>query len=105
MSHTHTAASRLVLSYHPPEDSAGEWSDRTWAEAGRKLRQDSIRQYLRRAHRGPVTPGEEWSEFVSRGCASPLYLKLSVEAVENGEALGEQTEIAFVPGKRGHSDQ
>jgi hypothetical protein len=89
-------ADRIVLSFAP---SAGEdpWSgvDTEWIVD--ELRGDSYRQYLRRAHGGPVTVGEEWAEFVSCGCATPQDVVLRVERVDGGTALGDTTTLTVQP--------
>jgi hypothetical protein len=82
---TTTTADRVTLSY--PED------ERTRDE----LESDTYRSYLRRARDGPVSPGEEWEEFVSRGCGSTRDVVLHVEAVDDGSAVGPTTEFEFVP--------
>ena len=56
---------------------------------------ERYRAYLRRAHEGPVTVGAEWAEFVSRGCGSTRDVTLSVESVEGGTEIGEETAFAF----------
>lgn len=82
---TTTTADSVTLSY--PED------ERTRDE----LESDTYRSYLRRARDGPVSAGDEWEEFVSRGCGSTRDVALRVEDVDGGEAVGEETAFEFVP--------
>lgn len=51
--------------------------------------------YLRRVHAGPVTLGDEWMEFVSRGCGAPRDVTLTVTAVSDGDIVGPSTEFSF----------
>lgn len=80
-------ASTVVVSYSPATDRVRE-----------ALGEPSYRGYLRRARAGEVAPGEEWAEFVSRGCGSTGDVSLRVEAVEDGSRVGEGTAFEFVPG-------
>lgn len=79
-------AERVVLSARPAEQRAVTDG---WVEAA--LTEPAYRRYLRHAHAGPVAAGEEWAEFVSCGCASPLDLRLRVERVVGGTAVGADT--------------
>jgi len=56
-------------------------------------------RYLRYAHAGPVAVGDEWTEFVNCGCASPEDVVLRVEAVDGGTAIGADTTIDVVARK------
>ena len=56
---------------------------------------ERYRAFLRRAHAGPVAVGDEWAEFVSRGCGSTRDVTLCVAAVEGGEEVGPETAFAF----------
>ncbi|MFB6224149.1 MAG: hypothetical protein ABEH86_10825 [Haloarcula sp.] len=87
-------AERIVLSFTPDEDS---WSDVDTDWILDELRDDSYQQYLRRVHDGPVSVGEEWTEFVSCGCATPQDVVLRVERVEGGTELGQETALAVSP--------
>lgn len=58
---------------------------------------DRYRAYLRRVHAGPVAVGDEWEEFVSRGCGSTRDVTLTVESAEGGEEISEGTAFAFEP--------
>jgi len=95
-------ADRVVLSYRAPdvgerasEDSEWILQDSGWILEG--LREDAYVRYIRVAHAGPVAAGEEWTEFVNCGCASPMDVILRVETVEGGDAIGDETAIEFVP--------
>nr|WP_121820669.1 hypothetical protein [Halostella salina] len=93
-------ADRIVVSFRPPEtdpDADGDW----WVADGEWLRENlterTYRQYLRRAHAGPVSVGDEWDEFVSCGCATPEDVVLRVERVDGGAAIAAETAIEVVP--------
>ncbi|WP_310732458.1 hypothetical protein [Halostella litorea] len=91
-------ADRVVLSFRAPDGdgSDGWWTpDAEWFREG--LTEPTYRRYLRRAHAGPVSPGDEWSEFVSCGCASPADVILRVERVDGGSAVGADTAFDVVP--------
>ncbi|GCF14496.1 hypothetical protein Harman_24310 [Haloarcula mannanilytica] len=90
-------ADRIVLSFAPSAAGGDPWSgvDTEWIVD--ELRGDAYRQYLRRAHGGPVTVGDEWSEFVSCGCATPQDVVLRVERVEGGTVLGDTTTLDIHP--------
>lgn len=79
-------AEAIVVSYSPATDGVRA-----------ELTNASYRGYLRRAHGGEVIPGEEWAEFVSRGCGSRADVTLRIEAVEGGSRLGADTAFEFVP--------
>lgn len=79
-------AARVVLSFAPADESTAE-----------ALRADSYRAYLRRTRSGPVDAGEEWEEFVSRGCGTTRDVVLRVESTDGGDAIGPDTEFAFEP--------
>lgn len=80
------AAEEVRLTFSPTDD-------RTVAA----LDADRYRQYLRRAHAGPVAAGDEWAEFVSRGCGSTRDVTLRVASVEDGESVGDRTEFVLEP--------
>ncbi|GAB7093743.1 hypothetical protein JCM30237_08950 [Halolamina litorea] len=81
---TDDEATRVVLSYTPAESRVGD-----------ELRTERFRGYLRRAHAGAVAVGDQWAEFVSRGCGSTRDVTLRVESVEGGDEVGERTGFAF----------
>lgn len=81
-------AEAVVVAYSPATEGVRE-----------ELTNASYRGYLRRARAGEVAPGEEWTEFVSRGCGSTGDVSLRVERVEGGSRVGEETEFKFVPGE------
>ncbi|QLH80404.1 hypothetical protein [Halosimplex pelagicum] len=80
-------AERVVVRYAPVTDQITE-----------ELNTSRYGAYLRRTEAGPVAAGDEWEEFVSRGCGATADVTLAVEAVEGGDRVGEATEFAFVPG-------
>ncbi|MDT3436697.1 hypothetical protein [Haloarcula sp. 1CSR25-25] len=92
-----STADRIVLSFAPTATGGDPWSgvDTEWIVD--ELRSDSYQQYLRRAHGGPVSVGEEWAEFVSCGCATPQDVLLRVERVEGGTVLDEATTLDVQP--------
>jgi hypothetical protein len=57
----------------------------------------SYESYLRRARAGRVVVGEEWEEFVNCGCGTTHDLRLRVEALAGGDAIGEDTQFVFEP--------
>lgn len=79
-------ASRVVVAISPADDKTRE-----------SLETDRYRAYLRRTHAGPVTVGDEWSEFVSCGCGSTRDVTLRVESVTGGNGIDENTEFVFEP--------
>ncbi|MFB6136980.1 MAG: hypothetical protein ABEJ42_01385 [Halobacteriaceae archaeon] len=92
-------ADRVVLSFRSPEadpDGDDGWwvADSAWL--AERLAEPTYRRYLRWAHAGPVSVGEEFPEFVNCGCASPEDVVLRVEAVEGGSAIGDRTAIEVV---------
>ncbi|MDS0220968.1 hypothetical protein NDI54_06365 [Haloarcula sp. S1AR25-5A] len=92
-----STADRIVLSFAPSAAGENPWSgvDTEWIVD--ELCGDTYRQYLRRAHGGPVSIGEEWSEFVSCGCATPQDVVLRVERVDGGTVLGDATTLEIHP--------
>lgn len=58
---------------------------------------DAYRSYLRRARRGRVEVGAEWSEFVGRGCGATGEVSLRVESVAAGSSIGAETTFVFEP--------
>lgn len=79
-------ADEVTLSFSPSDDRTAS-----------ALAAERYRQYLRRAHAGPVAVGDEWEEFVSRGCGSTRDVTLRVESVAGGDEVGEGTAFAFEP--------
>jgi hypothetical protein len=79
-------ATEVVVSFPPVDERTVE-----------SLEASSYRSYLRRAREGPVTVGEEWEEFVNCGCGTTHDVRLRVESVVSGEALGEGTDLVFEP--------
>jgi len=61
-----------------------------------RIHERPFRAYLVRVHGGPVTEGDEWSEFVNCGCGTTTDVTLRVEAVEGGTRLGEATVVELV---------
>ncbi|MEF8852601.1 MAG: hypothetical protein V5A44_02880 [Haloarculaceae archaeon] len=95
-------ADRVVVSFRSPEadpdGSEGWWvADSAWL--AENMAEPTYRRYLRWAHAGPVSVGEEWEEFVNCGCANPEDVVLRVESVEGGSAIGSDTTIEVVPRK------
>lgn len=82
---TSTVIDRVTISY--PDD---EW-------IRNELETDTYTGYLQRAKDGPIEVGDEWDEFVSRGCGTPRDVILRVEAVEGGSVIGPETEFVFTP--------
>lgn len=94
------AADRVVFSYRTPgTDLEGDdgWilADSGWIREG--MNEPSYLRYLRYAHAGPVSVGEEFDEFVNCGCASPTDVVLRVERVDGGTAIGADTDLEVVP--------
>jgi sugar phosphate isomerase/epimerase len=95
-------AERIVVSFRSPEtdpDETDDWwiADSEWLQES--MTEHTYRRYLRWAHAGPVTVGEEFEEFVNCGCASPEDVVLRVERVDGGDAIGSETRIDVVPRK------
>ncbi|WP_415379082.1 hypothetical protein [Halosimplex sp. TS25] len=82
---TDAVAERVVLRYAPVTDRVTE-----------ELSASRYSAYLRSAEAGPVAAGDEWEHFVSRGCGATRDVTLTVEAVEGGDRVGEETEFTFV---------
>lgn len=80
-----TAAADVVVSFAPADDRTADELDAA-----------SYRRYLTRAHAGPVAVGDEWEEFVSRGCGTRRDVTLRVEAVD-AERVEADTTFAFEP--------
>jgi len=85
MTNARTAAEIVVSFPAVDDDTAGA------------LDNPSYRSYLRRAHEGPVTTGEEWAEFVNCGCGTTHDVVLRVESVAGGDAISETTALVFEP--------
>lgn len=79
-------AARVILSFAPTDESTAE-----------ALRKDPYRTYLRRTRSGPVAVGDEWEEFVSRGCGTTRDVVLRVESTIGGDSIGPETAFAFEP--------
>jgi len=91
------AADHVLVSFRPPAEDTEEWwvAESPWIVE--QMDAPSYRRYLHRAHAGPVTVGDEWEEFVNCGCASPEDVRLRVEEVTGGDAIGSETTIEVVP--------
>jgi hypothetical protein len=90
-------ADRVVLSFRVPATTDGDdwWvADSPWLAD--RLNDHVYRQYLRRAHEGPVAVGEEWSEFVTCGCESPQDVRLRVERIDGPASVGPETAVEVV---------
>jgi len=79
-------AETVRVSYAPADDWVADALDA-----------DAYRSYLRRAHRGRVEVGAEWSEFVARGCGVSGEASLCVESVATGSSIGAETAFVFEP--------
>jgi hypothetical protein len=95
-------ADRIVVSFRSPEtdpDEDDDWwvADSEWLQEN--MTEHTYRRYLRWAHAGPVSVGDEWEEFVNCGCANPEDVILRVEAVDSGTGVGSETTIDVVPRK------
>jgi hypothetical protein len=95
-------ADRVVVSFRSPEtdrEDARDWgvADSEWLLE--KTMEHTYRQYLRRTHAGQVSIGDEWSEFVNCGCASPEDVILRVDEIDGGTAIGAETTIEVVSRK------
>lgn len=93
-------ADRVLVSFRSPEtdpDEDDDWwiADSEWLREN--MTEQTYRRYLRWAHAGPISVGEEWDEFVNCGCASPEDVILRVENIESGTAIGSETTIEVVP--------
>lgn len=80
-------ASRIVVTY---DESALDERLRGWV--ARELGRESYRRYLVRAHE-TAAAGDEWEEFVSRGCSTPVDVTLRVARVEGGPGLDPGTTV------------
>lgn len=92
-------ADRVVVSFRSPEtdpDENDDWwiADSDWLREN--MQESTYLTYLRRAHAGPVSIGDEWDEFVNCGCASPEDVVLRVEGIDGGTAIGPETSIHVV---------
>lgn len=93
-------ADRVVLSYRSPEadpDGRAGWVFDDDERVREELNGRSYRGYLRRRRSGPVSVGEEWTEFLGTGCGGRTDVLLRVERVEGGRSIGQETEIESVP--------
>lgn len=84
MSEQSTVATRVTLTYAPTDERVAE-----------AIGADRYRSYLRRAHGGRVSVGDEWDEFVSCGCGTTRDVTLRVESTDGGEIVDEGTEFEF----------
>jgi len=91
---TEAVAERVVVRYAPVTDRVTE-----------ELATSRYSAYLRRAEDGPVTVGDEWDHFVSRGCGDTRDVTLTVHAVEGGDRVGDDTEFTFVPADSDENDE
>jgi hypothetical protein len=94
------AADRILLSYRVPEaslhgDDGWELADSGWIREG--MNAPSYLRYLRYAHAGTLSVGDEFEEFVNCGCASPMDVVIRVERIEGGSAMGADTALDVVP--------
>jgi hypothetical protein len=98
--HTHTAVADTVVVSYRSADLDPTAGDDGFAEnhiIHDRIREQPFRAYLRRVHGGPVTEGDEWSEFVNCGCGTTADVVLRVESVDGGSRLDEETVIELVP--------
>ncbi|MFB6137933.1 MAG: hypothetical protein ABEJ42_06280 [Halobacteriaceae archaeon] len=79
-------ADSITLSFLPADDRTAAAMDAS-----------SYRRYLRRAHRGAVSVGDEWVEFVNCGCGITREVTLRVESFTGGGSMGEDTSLVFEP--------
>lgn len=80
-----TEATRVVVSY--PEELSG------WGR--QQVESDRYRNYLRKTM-GSVAVGDEFEEFADVGCCGDsLDIPFRVEAVEDGDEVGPDTEVEF----------
>ena len=78
-------ATRVVLSY--PADIGRHGRSR--------VEQEYYKKYLRKT-RDEAAVGDEWDEFTDVGCCgSQMDVPFRVEAVEGGDRVGPDTEIAY----------
>jgi len=84
-------ATRVVVTY---DESALDERLRAWVS--RELGRETYRRYLARAHE-TAAEGDEWTEFVSRGCGSPVDVTLRVARVEGGSRLDPETTVEISP--------
>lgn len=84
-------AIRIVVTYD--EAALDDWLH-GWV--ARELGRESYRRYLVRAH-DTAAEGDEWTEFVSRGCGAPVDVTLHVARVEGGSRLGPGTTVEIAP--------
>lgn len=81
-----SGATQIVISFSPNgERVESELSSR------------SYRSYIRRRHAGPVSTGDKWSEFISRGCGTTQDVTLCVESIHGGDLIDAETEFVFEP--------
>lgn len=80
-------ASRVVLTYDP--DVIDDIS-RFWVED--ELGKGSYVGYIRRTY-DTVSEGEDFDEFVSKGCSIPMDVTLRVERLDGGTRIGEDTAV------------
>jgi hypothetical protein len=79
-------ATEVVVSFPPVDDRTVE-----------SLEESSYQSYPRRARAGRVAVGDGREEFVNCGCRTTHDLRLRVEALEVGDAIGEDTAFVFEP--------
>ena len=80
-------ATSVTLSYAPSDDD----------DIAEGIDEDSFRAYLRKAHGGSVTLGEEWAEFVNCGCGTTKDVTLQVVSLTGGQAIGADTDVEYEP--------
>jgi hypothetical protein len=91
MSESVQRADRVVVSY---DESAIDEELRYWVRD--ELENESFGAYLGKAH-DSAEAGDEWEEFVSRGCGLPVDVRLRVERVDGGSRVDEKTTFEVVP--------
>lgn len=83
---TAAVAERVVLRYEPATDTVQQ-----------ELSTSRYAAYLRRSEAGPVAAGDEWEGFVNCGCGTTEDVVLTVESVDGGDSVGDETAFEFVP--------
>lgn len=96
MAETHSredVATRVEVSVSAAGGGDGDDEPGASAWIEEQVAKPSYERYLKRVHDGRVSVGDEWAEFVSRGCGSPRDVHVVVERVEGGDVLGPDTTI------------
>lgn len=84
-------ATRVVVTY---DESALDERLHGWV--ARELGRESYRRYLIRAHE-TAAEGDEWAEFVSRGCGTPVDVTFRVARVDGGSRVDAGTTVEIAP--------